>query len=101
MVPLSCRMQGEVVLELSTLGGSPQEMMLNSGGAGADHEIIHLRAVSQGKQQVQRSRGRNLLATSYTQARPNVFTGGHWRNRFKGQMSQDQLQKVDFCFWPS
>ena len=64
MVHLSCRMQGEVVLELSTLGGSPQEMMLNSGGAGADHEIIHLRAVSQGKQQVQRSRGRNLLATS-------------------------------------
>lgn len=38
--------------------------MLNSGGAGANHEIIHLGAVSQGKQQVQRSRGRNLLATS-------------------------------------
>ena len=38
--------------------------MLNSGGAGANHEIIHLRAVPQGKQQVQGSRGRNQLATS-------------------------------------
>lgn len=39
MVPFPWRVKGGV-LELSNMGGAPQKVMLNEGGAGANQETI-------------------------------------------------------------